>query len=88
MQEELLKLKDEHENAQKINKQANEHMEKVKTHLSNNEELLEKYETKLAEYNNKIEVLPQNDKAENDWQTNIIKGNFFTIYSYCNYHVN
>ncbi|KRT79073.1 hypothetical protein AMK59_7140, partial [Oryctes borbonicus] len=73
LQDELLKLKDEHDNAQKINKQANDHMEKVKTHLNNNEELLEKYETKLAEYSDKIDVLPQNDKAENDWQTGIIQ---------------
>ncbi|GJQ79966.1 hypothetical protein Trydic_g9444 [Trypoxylus dichotomus] len=70
---ELAKLKDEHENAQNINKQANEHMEKVKFHLNNNEDLLEKYESKLAEYNNKIEVLPQNDKAENDWHSSIIE---------------
>lgn len=75
LQKDLVDLKDEHESAQKINKQANEHMEKVKLHLNSNEELLEKYETKLAEYNNKIEVLPQNDKAENDWHTSIMQGN-------------
>ncbi|KAK9708774.1 hypothetical protein QE152_g26989 [Popillia japonica] len=73
LQKDLVDLKDEHESAQKINKQANEHMEKVKLHLNSNEELLEKYETKLAEYNNKIEVLPQNDKAENDWHTSIMQ---------------
>ncbi|KAI4457036.1 hypothetical protein MML48_8g00015373 [Holotrichia oblita] len=73
LQKDLLNLKDEHESAQKINKQANEHMEKVKSHLNSNEELLEKYETKLAEYNNKIEVIPQNDKAENDWHTSIMQ---------------
>lgn len=71
IQEELMKLKEDHDSTKKINQQANDHMEKVKIHLNNNEELLEKYETKLAEYNR---VEPQNDKAANDWQSNIMQG--------------
>lgn len=53
---------------------ARESLDNVKLHLNNTGSLLEKYETRLAEFNNRVDVAPPNNKAQTDLQVNILRG--------------
>lgn len=70
----LTKIWEENKKNYKLHEHASENLEDVKRHINNSEQVLEKYENKLAEYNNRIDVLPSNNKAQNDVQVNILQG--------------
>lgn len=68
-------LKEENKNVRDINNKSSENLEKVKLQLNSSEQLLEKYENKLAEYNNRVPEIPDNnDKEQNDWHTSYLQG--------------
>jgi chromosome segregation ATPase len=75
MEKDLNKLKEENKSMRQINNQSSENLDKVKRQLSSSEQLLEKYESKLAEYNNRIPQIPtDNYKDKNDWHTSFLQG--------------
>jgi chromosome segregation ATPase len=74
MEKDLNKLKEENKSMRQINNQSSENLDKVKRQLSSSEQLLEKYESKLAEYNNRIPQIPtDNYKDKNDWHTSFLQ---------------
>jgi uncharacterized coiled-coil DUF342 family protein len=74
MEKDLNKLKEENKSMRQINNQSSENLDKVKRQLSSSEQLLEKYESKLAEYNNRIPQIPtENYKDKNDWHTSFLQ---------------
>ncbi|KAF2883355.1 hypothetical protein ILUMI_22857 [Ignelater luminosus] len=69
----LTKIWEENKKNNKLHEHASSNLEDVKRHINNSEQVLEKYENKLAEYNNRIDVLPSNDKAQDDMHVNILQ---------------
>lgn len=80
MEQELNKIRLENLNSIKdINNKSTEDLDKVKRQLDNSESLLAKYENKLAEYNNRIpEIVPVNNKEQNEWKESFLKGNILS----------
>jgi chromosome segregation ATPase len=84
MEKDLNKLKEENKSMRQINNQSSENLDKVKRQLSSSEQLLEKYESKLAEYNNRIPQIPtDNYKDKNDWHTSFLQGKSHNCTGFC-----
>nr|XP_015837908.1 PREDICTED: interaptin [Tribolium castaneum] len=73
MEKDLNKMKEENKNTRDLNTKSSENLEKVKRQLNSSEQLLEKYENKLAEYNNRIPAVPGNFKDQSDWHSNFLQ---------------
>lgn len=71
MQLELTNLKREQQNTLQQNNKFNDYIDRFEVLLTNNENLLKKYEDKFGEG----EVLPQDD-TQTAWQGSIIQGNY------------
>ena len=70
----LKTLQNDKNNIEELNKQSNENLEGIKLQLNESKNLLEKYKIKLTEYDNKVDMIPQNDKAHNDLNVKVMEG--------------
>ncbi|XP_023015574.2 uncharacterized protein [Leptinotarsa decemlineata] len=72
MEGELAKIREDNKNLNAINDKSSENLDKVKRHLDTSEQLLAKFESKLAEYN-KVPEPPKPDKEHEEWKQNFLK---------------
>lgn len=81
---EIQKIKEENSHLNDINNKSSENLEKVKRQLDTSEQILAKYDTKLAEYNYNISEIPViNPKEQDEWNQNLLRGIFAKPATFC-----
>nr|CAI5825024.1 unnamed protein product [Callosobruchus analis] len=73
METELNKMRDDNRHLNDINSKSNENLEKVKRQLDMSEQLLSRYENRLAEFNKVPELNQGNFKEQDAWKDNFMK---------------
>nr|CAH7742483.1 unnamed protein product [Callosobruchus chinensis] len=73
METELNKMRDDNRHLNDINSKSNENLEKVKRQLDMSEQLLSRYENRLAEFNKVPELNQGNFKEQDEWKDNFMK---------------
>ncbi|VEN52352.1 unnamed protein product [Callosobruchus maculatus] len=73
METELNKMRDDNKHLNDINNKSNENLEKVKRQLDMSEQLLSRYENRLAEFNKVPELNQGNFKEQDAWKDNFMK---------------
>ncbi|CAH1964294.1 unnamed protein product [Acanthoscelides obtectus] len=73
MESELNKMREDNRHLNDINSKSNENLEKVKRQLDMSEQLLSRYENRLAEFNKVPELNQGNFKEQDEWKNNFLK---------------